>query len=174
MDIDVDSVDEALTTTRAVRLRLDLERPVDDDIIFACIDVAEQAPSGGNQGSRRWVIVRDPAVKTKIAELYMATGGEFMIGARDRIAGTGHPREKVMQSAAYLAEHLAEVPAIVIPTIIGVHDGSGRPGLFDSVIQSVWSVCVALWAVPGRRRCSTSATSSPSCSVCRRTTRRSR
>ena len=144
MDIDIASVDEALTTTRAVRLRLDLERPVDNDIIYDCIDIAEQAPSGGNQGSRRWIVVRDPAVKARIAELYMATGGEFMIGARDRIAGTGHPQEKVMQSAAYLAEHLAEVPAIVIPTIIGVHDGSGRPGLFDSVIQSVWSFCVAL------------------------------
>ena len=51
-----------------------------------------------------------------------------------------------MKSAAYLAEHLAEVPAIVIPTIIGLHDGSGRPGLFDSVIQSVWSFSVALRA----------------------------
>lgn len=146
MDIDLGSVDHALTTTRAVRLRLDLEREVDNDVIYDCIDIAEQAPSGGNQGSRRWVIVRDPAVKAQIAELYMATGGEFMIGARDRIAGTGHPQERVMESAAHLAEHLAEVPAIVIPTIIGVHDGSGRPGLFDSVIQSVWSFCVALRA----------------------------
>jgi nitroreductase len=146
MNIDVTSVDEALTTTRAVRLRLDLERPVDNDIIYDCIDIAEQAPSGGNQGSRRWVVVRDPGIKEQIAGLYMATGGEFMIGARDRIAGTGHPQEKVMRSAAYLAEHLAEVPAIVIPTIIGVHDGSGRPGLFDSVIQSVWSFSVALRA----------------------------
>ena len=146
MDIDVASVDYALTTTRAVRLRLDLERAVPDDVIYDCIDIAEQAPSGGNQGSRRWVVVRDPAVKAKIAELYMSTGGEFMIGARDKLAGSGHPQEKVMQSAAHLAEHLAEVPAIVIPTIIGVHDGSGRPGLFDSVIQSVWSFCVALRA----------------------------
>ena len=46
-----------------------------------------------------------------------------------------------MASAAYLAEHLAEVPAIVIPTIIGKHDGDGRPGLFDSVIQAAWSFC---------------------------------
>ena len=51
-----------------------------------------------------------------------------------------------MASAAHLAQHLAEVPAIVIPTIIGVHDGSGRQGLFDSVIQSTWSFCVALRA----------------------------
>jgi len=144
MTIDVNSVDEALTTTRAVRLRLDLERPVDNDIIYDCIDIAEQAPSGGNQGSRRWIIVRDPAVKAAIAELYMATGGEFMIDSRDKLDGTGHPQEKVMKSSAFLAEHLAEAPAIVIPTIIGIHDSSGRPGLFDSVIQSVWSFCVAL------------------------------
>ncbi len=144
--IDVESVDRALTTTRAVRLRLDLERPVDTQLIYDCIDVAEQAPTGGNQSSRRWIIVRDPRVKAKLAELYMEAGGEFMIGARDRLAGTDHPQERVMASAAHLAEHLADVPAIVIPTIIGVHDGSGRPGLFDSVIQSVWSLCVALRA----------------------------
>ena len=144
--IDTASVDAALTTTRAVRKRLDLDRPVDLDLIMECIDIAEQAPSGGNQGSRRWVVVTDPDVKAKIAELYMATGGDFMINARDRIAGTGHPQEKVMESAAFLAEHLAEVPVIVIPTIIGIHDNSGRPGLFESVIQSVWSLSVALRA----------------------------
>lgn len=144
--IDVESVDLALTTTRAVRLRLDLQRPVDNQILFDCIDIAEQAPSGGNQGSRRWVIVRRPEIKAQLAELYMATGGEFMVGARDKLAGTGHPQERVMASAAHLAEHLAEVPAIVVPTIVGLHDGSGRPGLFDSVVQSVWSFCVALRA----------------------------
>jgi nitroreductase len=127
-------------------LRLDLERPVDQQILLDCIDVAEQAPSGGNQGSRRWIIVQDQQIKERIAEIYMASAGQWMIEARDKIAGSGHPQERVMASAAHLAEHLAEVPAIVIPTIIGVHDGSGRPGLFDSVIQSVWSFCVALRA----------------------------
>lgn len=145
-NIDVASVDEALTTTRAVRRRLDLDRPVDHQIILDCIDVAEQAPSGGNQGSRRWIVVRDQKLKDQLAELYMASAGKWMIEAHDNIAGTGHPQEKVMASAAHLARHLAEVPVIVIPTIIGVHDGSGRPGLFDSVIQSVWSFCVALRA----------------------------
>jgi nitroreductase len=146
MTIDIASVDEALTTTRAVRLRLDLDRPVDDEIIYDCIDIAEQAPSGGNQGSRRWIIVRDAEVKRQLAELYMESAGTFMLDARDRLAGSGHPQEKVMRSAAHLAEHLEEVPVIVIPTILGEHDGSGRPGLFDSVIQSVWSFSVALRA----------------------------
>lgn len=146
MAIDVTSVDEALMTTRAVRRRLDLDRPVDDEIILDCIDVAEQAPSGGNQGSRRWIIVRDQRIKDRMAEIYMESAGQWMIESFEKIEGTGHPQEKVMASAAHLATHLAEVPAIVIPTIIGVHDGSGRPGLFDSVIQSVWSFCVALRA----------------------------
>jgi nitroreductase len=144
--LDVASVDGALSTTRAVRFRLDLERPVDHQIILDCIDIAEQAPTGGNQGSRRWIVVRDPTVKARLAELYLASAGRWMIEARDRIAGTGHHNERVMGSAAHLAEHLAEVPVIVIPTIIGRHDGSGRPGLFDSVIQAAWSFCVALRA----------------------------
>lgn len=139
-------VDEALATTRAVRLRLDLERQVDIQIVYDCIDVAEQAPTGGNQGSRRWIVVRDPEIKAQLAELYNESVGSMFIEARDRLAGTGHESEKVMRSAAHLAEHLAEVPLIVIPTIIGRHDDSGRPGLFDSVIQSAWSFCVALRA----------------------------
>ena len=144
--IDTASVDAALSTTRAVRLRLDLERDVDHQTILDCIDIAEQAPSGGNQGSRRWLVIRESALKAKLAELYMATAGNWMAESRDKLAGTGHHNEKVMASAAHLAEHLAEVPVIVIPTIIGRHDGSGRPGLFDSVIQSAWSFSVALRA----------------------------
>lgn len=144
--IDIASVDEALSTTRVVRRRLDLDRPIDTQVLLDCIDIAEQAPSGGNQGSRRWIIVQEQRLKDRLAELYMEAAGEWMIQSSEKIAGTGHPQEKVMASAAYLAQHLAEVPAIVIPTIIGVHDGSGRPGLFDSIIQSVWSFCVALRA----------------------------
>ncbi len=52
----------------------------------------------------------------------------------------------MLRSSGHLVEHLADVPVIVIPTIIGRHDGSGRPGLFDSVIQSAWSFCLALRA----------------------------
>ncbi|MGH9184466.1 MAG: nitroreductase family protein [Acidimicrobiales bacterium] len=146
MDIDVVPIDEVLATTRAVRRRLDLDRPVDNQLLLDCIDLAEQAPTGGNLGSRRWIVVRDQAVKDQLGELYRTTALPFMSAAAERLHGTGHPSEKVMASAVYLAEHLAEVPAIVIPTVIGRHDGSGRPGLFDSVIQAAWSFCLALRA----------------------------
>ena len=149
MEISEDSiatVDAVLATTRSVRRRLDLERPVDDQTIYDCIDLAEQAPTGGNQSTRRWLVVRDPEQKQKLAELYRRAGGEWMIEQRNALAGTGHHNEKVMASAAHLAEHLQDVPAIVLVTIWGEHDGSGRPGLFDSVIQSAWSFCLALRA----------------------------
>lgn len=90
--------------------------------------------------------MRDQAVKDQLGELYRASALPFMAAAADRLRGTGHPQERVMESAAHLAEHLAEVPAIVIPTIIGRHDGGSRPGLFDSVIQAAWSFCLALRA----------------------------
>ena len=146
MNIDSTHVDEVLATTRAVRRRLDFERPVDNQLLLDCIDLAEQAPTGGNLGSRRWIIIRDPAVKAQLGELYRDAAVPFMSAAAERLRGTGLPQEKVMTSALYLAEHLAEVPAIVIPTIIGRHDGNGRPGLFDSVIQAAWSFCLALRA----------------------------
>nr|MCH9762250.1 nitroreductase family protein [Actinomycetes bacterium] len=137
--LDPVAVDYVLTTTRSVRKRLDLERPVDPQLILDCIDVAEQAPTGGNQASRRWIVIDDPRRKKQLADLYRDAAADFILGARDQLAGTDHPQAKVMESAAYLLDHLAEVPAIVIPTIIGRHDNSGRPGLFDSVIQAAWS-----------------------------------
>ncbi len=140
----VEIVDHALTTTRAVRMRLDLERPVDDQVLLDCIDVAEQAPTGGNMGSRRWMIVRDQATKDRLAELYLAAGGSWVIETAERLEATDHPNARMMQGAKRLAESIASMPALVIPTIIGRHDGSGRPGLFDSVIQSAWSFMVAL------------------------------
>jgi nitroreductase len=133
--MDIRSVDDVLATTRAVRRRLDLTRPVDNQVLLDCIDLAEQAPTGGNLASRRWIIVRDQAVKDQLGDLYRRTALPLLSAAADR---------PVTASAAYLADHLAEVPAIVIPTIIGRHDGSGRPGLFDSVIQAAWSFCLAL------------------------------
>lgn len=141
-----DLVDHALMTTRGVRSRLDFDRDVDDQTILDCIDVAEQAPTGGNNGSRRWMIIRDQETKDRLAELYLSAGVEWVIKAADRIKGTGHQNEALMQGAKHLGENISRTPALVIPTVMGIHDGSGRPGLFDSVIQSAWSFMVALRA----------------------------
>ncbi len=137
--VDSAAVDHVLATTRAVRRRLDLDRPVENSVLYDCIDLAEQAPTGGNLGSRRWMVIRDPEVKAAVAEQYRAVSDLVF-------ANIGDGASPVMISAKHLADHLHEVPALVIVCIHGTHDASGNPGLFDSVVQAAWSFCLALRA----------------------------
>ena len=146
MQFNLEQIDTLLSTTRAVRRRLDLDRGVPDDILLRCIDLAEQAPSGGNITSRRWLIIRDPDIKARLAALYREAGGNGLIATAERLRSSGQRRERVITSAAHLAQNLERVPALVLVTIWGTHDGSGRPGLFDSVLQAAWSFCLALRA----------------------------
>lgn len=141
-DAQLAAVDDVLTTTRAVRRRLDLERPVPDEVLWRCIDIAEQAPSGSGTASRRWLVIRDPEVKAAVAGLYRSAGGA---GIAARAAQMERP-SAILQSAAHLVDNMERVPVLVLVCIWGVHDGSGNPGLFDSVIQSAWSFCLALRA----------------------------
>ena len=142
---DLDMTDRLLATTRAVRKRLDLEREVSDETIFECIDLAEQAPSGGNDASRRWLVIRNPDLKKELGRLYAEVGSGF-VAARGRLTGSGHPKEKVVSSGAHLVENYGNTPALVLCAIWGLHDNSGRPGLFDSGIQAAWSFNLALRA----------------------------
>ncbi len=144
MAFPVGETDRLLSTTRSVRRRLDLEREVPEELLLDCIDLAEQAPTGGNQTSRRWLIIRDPDTKAALADLYREAGGDWIVENAERIAGTGHRNERTLDSGAHLARNLQHVPAIVLVSIYGEHDSSGRPGLFDSVIQAAWSFCLAL------------------------------
>ena len=146
MDFDLEQTDELLSTTRAVRRRLDLEREVPDHLLLRCIELAEQAPSGGDISSRRWLVIRDPEIKKQLADLYRAAGGSGIIERAEERRGSGHPKQRVLDSASHLAANLERVPVLVLATVWGVHDGSGRPGLFDSVIQAAWSFCLALRA----------------------------
>ena len=79
MDFDLQQTDELLSTTRAVRKRLNLERDVPDDLIMRCIELAEQAPSGGDIASRRWLVIRDTETKKRLADLYRSAGGNDII-----------------------------------------------------------------------------------------------
>src|SRR5262245_28332235 len=85
MQFNLEQIDTLLSTTRAVRRRLDLDRGVPDDILLRCIDLAEQAPSGGNIASRRWLIIRDPDIKARLAVLYREAGGNGIIATAERL-----------------------------------------------------------------------------------------
>ena len=146
MDFDLEQTDQLLSTTRAVRRRLDLERDVPDDLLLRCIELAEQAPTGAGISSRRWMVIRDPAIKAQLADQYRAARGSGIIESAKRRNEANDSQNRVSDSAAHLAANLERVPVLVLATVWGVHDGSGRPGLFDSVIQAAWSFCLALRA----------------------------
>jgi len=150
MDFDLAQTDALLSTTRAVRKRLDLARDVPNDVLLECLQLAVQAPTGSNRQGWRWMVVRDQAKKDALADMYRRGGGEYLAAAA---ASTkpGTQTGRVMDSATFLAEHLAEVPVLVIPLIIGrVEDApagfsaGAAAGLFGSIIPAVWSFQLAL------------------------------
>ncbi len=141
---DLDMTDRLLATTRAVRKRLDLSREVSDSTIFECINLAEQAPSGGNDASRRWLVIRDQQLKNELGRLYAEVGSGFLT-ARERMPDS-HPKAKVVSSGAHLVENYANAPVLVLCAIWGIHDNSGKPGLFDSGIQAAGRFSLALRA----------------------------
>ena len=142
------SVHEVLTTTRSVRRRLDLDRPVDDELIKECLEYAVQAPTGSNRQGWRFVVVTDPEKRAGLADLYRQ-GWERYVGmagsaaamATDENSEGGAQQMRVMRSAAYLAENMHRVPAMVIPCLPGRIDrsGFGATSSLASIIPSAWS-----------------------------------
>jgi nitroreductase len=141
---DLAQTDKLLTTTRSVRKRLDLDAPVDLDVVLKCIDIACQAPTGGNSQQWRWVVVDDPAKRAALAELYNRSATPYLAEGRKTMA---EGMEPIVSSAEYLAEHLAEVPVHVIPCIFGRPDGldqTSLAGWYGGILPAVWSLMLAL------------------------------
>ena len=145
VQFDLEQVDALLSTTRAVRKRLDFDRPVPDDVLLECLQLAVQAPTGSNRQSWRWLVVRDQAKKDALADLYRRAGGDYLRTAAEQ-AEAGSQTGRVLDSANFLAQNLGRVPVMVIPMIIGRVDGTtnGAAGLMGSILPAVWSFQLAL------------------------------
>ena len=148
MKFDLKMTDELLATTRAVRRRLDLNRPVPRSVINECLELAVQAPTGGNQQGWRWVVVDDAAKRKGLADLYRAAASTYLAGAETRARESGDKQtERVYNSAIYLIDVLHKVPVHLIPCIEG-RPPDGTPvnvlsGYFGSIIPAVWSFQLA-------------------------------
>ncbi len=151
MTIDRAGADKLLTTTRSVRKRLDLKRPVPLEVIDECIEVAMQAPTGTNAQNWAFVVVTDPAKKKAIADFYRKAG-EMMSGSGyPPPLPEGDPREhvmaKVMESAAYLGGLLEQVPVFVIPCVQGrvekVPMIVAQASTYGSILPAAWSFMLA-------------------------------
>ena len=146
MDFDIAMTDELLATTRAVRKRLDLDKPVPREVINECLELAVQAPTGSNSQSWRWLVVEDADKRRALADLYRKGGEAYLSAAGEQAADD--QTKRVFGSAVYLMEHLHEVPVHVIPCVQG-RPGPETPmvmlgGLFGSIFPAVWSFQLAL------------------------------
>jgi nitroreductase len=145
---DLAETDRLLSTTRAVRKRLDLERAVPREVILDCIRLSMQAPTGSNSQSWRWLVVTDAGKRAELARLYKETGDQYLSMARDNVAEGDAQTKRVYDSAFWLMDHLQEVPVHVIPCVVGRLPESAPVGIasaiFGSIFPAVWSFQLAL------------------------------
>jgi nitroreductase len=144
---DVAAVDRVLSTTRAVRRRLDLERPVEREVILECLRLAVQAPTASNEQNWRWVVVTDPDRRAALAELYRQSGADYL--ARAAREQRDPQTRRVYESALALTETLARVPVLVIPCVEVRIDGAPNvvaASVYGSILPATWSFQLALRA----------------------------
>jgi nitroreductase len=142
----LEETDKLLTTTRAVRKRLDLERPVERQVLLDCIAISQQAPTGSNTQFWRWMVVTDVDQKAAIAEVY-GRGQEFITQLQGELPEEAHQTRRVYDSAGYLFDVLHKVPALVIPCVIGRPDPTDHCSVastYGSILPAVWSFQLAL------------------------------
>jgi nitroreductase len=138
--------DELLTTTRAVRKRLDLDRPVPLDLIREALAVALQAPSGSNAQQWHWIVLTDPEVKARVAEFYRRS---YLPYREARSEPETPARARLAASSDYLAEVMAQVPVLVIGAITVGASGlpqDNQAGVWGSLLPAAWSLALALRA----------------------------
>ena len=140
--------DRLLSTTRAVRKRLDLNRPVERSVILDCIRLSQQAPTGSNAQSWRWLVVTDQGKRAELARIYREVGDQYLEMARTNIPKDDAQTQRVYDSAFWLKDHLHEVPVHVIPCVVGRVPESAPIGMhasvFGSIFPAVWSFQLAL------------------------------
>jgi nitroreductase len=146
------TADQLLTTTRAVRKRLDFDKPVSPDLVRECIEIATQAPTGSNQQGWHWVVVTDATKRKALGEMYQRAFDLYrtMPFYAGKIT-TGDPvrdatQQRVASSAEYLAQHMGDAPVLVVPCITGRVDNApsmASAALWGSLHPAVWSFCLA-------------------------------
>lgn len=143
--------DELLSTTRAVRKRLDLTRPVPRTLIEECVDLATQAPTGRNRQRWHFLVVTEPALRAKVGDLFrraLVTGGGQQPTARDMRRMYAHPgsMERISDGLRHLYDNIDRVPAFVIPAVEGRTDRASvldQSMTWGSILPAVWSFMLA-------------------------------
>jgi nitroreductase len=144
------TLDELLSTTRSVRLRLDLERPVEPRLIEECLEMAQQAPTGGNQQGWAFLVVTDVETRQALGRLYKQGWESYQRAIAESMQNAAltpsREAQRVRRSAQSLADRMGDVPVLVIPCFSGRPDGLGieaQASQWGSILPATWSFMLA-------------------------------
>jgi nitroreductase len=141
--------DQLLTTTRTVRKRLDLQRPVERAVVEECLRIAFQAPNGQNRQDYGWVVVDDPDLKKRMGELYRLGMQDHQQRDTAGEPGQFRSRPQITASVQYLKERMEQVPMLLVPTV-GRRYGNAttfqQASMWGSILPGVWNFMLALRA----------------------------
>lgn len=135
--------DELLSTTRAVRKRLDLARPVEREVLEECLTLAQQAPTASYSQGWHFVVVTDAGKRAALAELWRSVAGPYL---ERRVAGAGGQLGRIGDAVHYLADHIHEVPVHVIPCVAGRTEDAPvvlQASRWASIVPAAWSFMLA-------------------------------
>lgn len=143
--------DQLLSTTRAVRKRLDLDRPVPRRLIEECVDLATQAPTGRNRQRWHFLVVTDPGRRAVLADIFrraLVADPGLPLTADDlrRMHHHEGSMDRIFDGLRYLFDNIHRVPAFVVPAVEGRTDRarvSAQANTWGSILPAVWSFMLA-------------------------------
>jgi nitroreductase len=137
--------DELLSTTRSVRRRLDLTRPVEREVLEECLRLAQQAPTASYAQNWHFVVVTDPGRREALGELWRGVAGPYL--ERRAAAAAADPRvARINDAVRYLADHIHQVPVHAIPCVEGRTEQAPvalQASRWASIIPAAWSFMLA-------------------------------
>jgi nitroreductase len=144
-------IEDVLTTTRAVRKRLDFSKPVAHQVIEECLAAPQQAPNGGNLQTWGFVVITDRPKRAALADLYRRGYDAFVSSPIAAAMGYGQPhaspaQRRAMASIDYLVENLHRAPVLVIPCIAPRAGGlptALQHAIYGSIMPAAWSFMLA-------------------------------
>lgn len=147
------SADHVLRTTRAIRKKLDFDRPVPREVIRECLEIALQAPTGSNRQNWHFVVVTDQATRAALGDLYRraVSAAQADVTSLTRIDpadpdGYAAQTDRVNSSAHWFFDHIHRAPGMLIPCINGRIDGPWRMATAShvaSIVPAAWSFMLA-------------------------------
>lgn len=158
-ELDIKSIDHVLTTTRAVRRRLDLTRPVERSVLKECIEIAVQAPSGLLGETAHFLIIDDEEKRAQISAIYRRAVDPYNNQAEVipddylsmvvQIPGEHRPAElgRILSSSIEYTAKLEQVPAFILACVEGRMEDRGpgpQASQYASIFPAVWSLQLAL------------------------------